>query len=895
MPRAMREHPWGSNPLGEPSSWPTALRTAVSILLRSRYPMILTWGPEFVMLYNDAYIPTLGAKHPASLGGRLSVEFAEIWQAIGPMQTAVLMGAPATWDEDLALAIERGRGPEETFFTFSYSPVPDGERPGGVLAVLSDTTDQVVGARRLEVLRSVGSLLAAEMGSVAEQVAAALGAWPSELPSGRVRLPGPDGWGAVAEFGDPPPADACVSTDQERVAPLTRPVGDRPVRLTFETSAGRGLLEVHLPPMRRYDDDHRHFLDQLVTLVGQQVQMALAREQEAERSAALAALVQARTLFLSTMSHELRTPLTLVLGPLRDALAAARPLGPTEVEAVHRQALRLLGMVEDLLEVSRSESGQVPLNPVPVDLVDYTSRLVAPLAEAARRAGLDFVEDYRGSGGALVDTRRWDNIVLNLVGNAVKYTLHGRVEVRLELSEELLLSVRDTGIGIPSEQHTAVFERFHRVRTEAGRTIEGAGVGLAIVADAVAATRGTLALESEVGVGTTITVRMPWTRADADTDVRPSPQQMAVTEARSAELVSAPSPGQTVPGTGDGEGPLILVVDDHPAMREYVASCLACVGRTLLAKDGQDALQLLQRHRVDLVVSDVMMPHLDGSGLLEAIRTSTQWADLPVILLSARAGSSEVVEGMLGGADDYIPKPFSRDELVARVEAHLELVRLRRETQRRRDRESMLAGVSHDMQTPVARLASSLELLGSLDLPREAGQVTRLMSRSVHELRRLVTEFLDWSALALGQSLAPRLEPVDPAELLRGLPVDQQVAVTVVGAQDLVVLAEADRLRRILQNLVENAARCGASSVRVLLEARAGAGILRVEDDGPGVAREMRDELFEPWKTSHIGVGTGLGLFVSRESARAMGGDLRLVDSASGAAFEIELIRQEVP
>lgn len=205
MAQRMRAHPWDRNLLGPPSQWPAVLRTTVSMVLRSKYPMTLTWGEQFVMLYNDAYIPVLGDKHPDALGSPLAEQFAEIWHAIGPMQNAVLRGAEATWDENLPLVIERGNGPEECFFTFSYSPVPDGDRPGGVLAVLSMTTPEVLGARRLEILNDVGAVSASDPLTAAAEIAAALDRHPSELPGGRVWLSEDVAPVVAATFGEPGP------------------------------------------------------------------------------------------------------------------------------------------------------------------------------------------------------------------------------------------------------------------------------------------------------------------------------------------------------------------------------------------------------------------------------------------------------------------------------------------------------------------------------------------------------------------------------------------------------------------------------------------------------------------------------------------------------------------
>ena len=426
MAGRMGSHPWHDSSLGVPEQWPQALRAAVSILLRSKYPMILTWGTDFVMLYNDAFIPTLGQKHPGALGGRLAEQFSEIWDEIRPLQQGVLEGGEATWDEDLPLVIERGSGPEETFFTFSYSAVPDDGGPGGVLAVLSVTTSEVVGARRLALLNDLGSVAAVDLAAVARGVVDVLAAHPAEVPACRLWLWRADGAEPVAWCGElaaPPPVPGPVS-DLDALRS-----GDR-VWLEVGTDEAAGVLELSLPPLRPLDRAHRQFLRQLAQQVGQQLDIAHARELEVARARALAELDAAKTRFLSTMSHELRTPLTLLLGPVEDVASGRRgPLGRQEAQRLQQQGRRLLGMVEDLLEVARAESGR--LTPVlePVEVGPFTARVVAPLLEAAVRGDLEVHQHWEVDAPCLLDRRLWENVVVNLVGNAVKYTPAGSVAV----------------------------------------------------------------------------------------------------------------------------------------------------------------------------------------------------------------------------------------------------------------------------------------------------------------------------------------------------------------------------------------------------------------------------------------------------------------------------------
>jgi signal transduction histidine kinase len=571
---------------------------------------------------------------------------------------------------------------------------------------------------------------------------------------------------------------------------------------------------------------------------------------------------------------------------------------------VQQQGRRLLGMVEDLLEVARAESGRLVPVPEPVAVGPSTTRVLAPLLEAAQRGGLSVHQRCEVEAPCLLDLRLWENIVVNLVTNAVKYTLAGAVDVELVRDGvDLVLTVRDTGIGIAAAEQPLVFQRFHRVRTDRGRTIEGAGVGLAIVADAVHALHGSVDLVSAPDEGTTVTVRLPGVVRDdlgVGVDADPVAVRLASVEARGRALVGVPDgtseSGIDVSLATEGAGTRLLVVDDNPAMRAHVVECLRDLGSVLVAADGLQALEVLQRHRVDLVVSDVMMPRLDGEGLLARIRGNPAWSDLPVVLLSARAETGAAVSGLDRGADDYVAKPFAREELVARVRAHLELARLRRETQRTRDRDSLLAGLSHDMQTPLAVILGGLGLLERAASAPADLDVLRRVRRGGEDLRGLVCELLDTSALSLGHEIRVRPDRVDlavlVADVLRGGCPEVEVDVE----PGCMVLADPLRLRRILTNLLDNAARAGARRVRVEahrpLEEGACVEVL-VVDDGAGMTGEVVARLFEAWESGDPGgPGRGLGLFVSRASARSMGGDLLLrATGPGGSTFALTVPR----
>ena len=430
------------------------------------------------------------------------------------------------------------------------------------------------------------------------------------------------------------------------------------------------------------------------------VSNARAYEEERRRTEQLAELDRAKTAFFSNASHEFRTPLTLMLGPVQDMLEEARDgqvvVREAELERVHRNGLRLLKLVNTLLDFSRIEAGRVRAAFRSTDLARSTTELASTFRSAMKRAGLRYEVDCPPlPEPAWVDRDMWEKVVLNLLSNAFKYTLEGGVAVRLRaVADAAELSVADTGTGIPAAEVPRVFERFHRIEGQRGRTHEGSGIGLALVQELARLHGGEARAESVEGKGSIFTVRIPFGRARAAEAAVDEAAPVSIATSAAAYVEEAlrwlpEAAGEVVPieevaahpAALRTEGGRVLLADDNADMRDYVRRLLAEAGyRVEAAADGAEALRLATALPPDLVLSDVMMPRLDGFGLLRALREAPATADLPIILLSARAGEEAAVEGLDAGADDYLVKPFSARELIARVEGALRLSRQRRES-----------------------------------------------------------------------------------------------------------------------------------------------------------------------------------------------------------------------
>jgi signal transduction histidine kinase len=746
MRRRIFAFDWSKTPLGPIQEWRQSLRTVVNILLTSRYQMWMAWGPDLRMLYNDAYRPTLGIKHPEALGRPASEVWAEIWPDIGPRIDTVLSTGEATYDEGLLLLLERSGFPEETYHTFSYSPLTDEDsRISGMLCVVTEETDRIIGERRLETLRDLGSALgtANTEEEVLNTVRDVLNSNDKDLTftltylfedSGAARLASASGivgdhplaperieagsdfpWPAHRILRHPAGTLMEISSEQQNAAPLPSGFWSKPVHhvaIVPLKQQGQekpaGFFVAGKNPYRPYDAAYSGFVDLLCGQIAAALNNARAYQAERRRAEALAEIDRAKTTFFSNVSHELRTPLTLMLSPIEELLA--RPINPSEakdrdlLELVHRNGLRLQKLVNSLLDFSRIEAGRMQAVFEPLDLSQYTAELAANFSSAMERAGLTYAIACESMPKPVyVDRDMWEKIVLNLLSNALKFTFRGMVRIALKsFGDHVELTVQDTGTGIPALELPNIFERFHRVQAAQGRTIEGTGIGLALVQELVKFHAGTISVKSELGEGSVFTVSIPLGSSHLPADKVRTAAAAGRMESRADAFVEEALRWLPAGSSGSNgfedlnyisfRGPLrgggrILLADDNADMRDYVRRLLGASFQVSVASNGEEALSLALQDPPDLILSDVMMPELDGFGLLAEIRKRPETSTIPVILLSARAGEESRVEGLDAGADDYLIKPFTARELLARVGAHLSM-RKRREDAERAVKES---------------------------------------------------------------------------------------------------------------------------------------------------------------------------------------------------------------
>jgi len=739
--RLVHEFDWRKTPLGAIEQWPYSLKTVVRVMLTSRFAMWMSWGPELTFLYNDAYAKmTLGKKHPWALGKPSQRVWEEIWGDIGPRIERVLRSGNATWDEGLLLFLERSGYREETYHTFSYSPLTgDDGKVCGHLCVVTEETDRVIGERRLKTLRTLASELSKTTTEqeVVESIPRVLEENQQDLPFSLAYLFSEDGKSArlccrtgvsgvhsvapeiidlTSRYAVWPVIGLLEGRDSIIVEELPArfpsiPTGawdkspDRALLLPIASQsqgAPAGVLIAALNPYRPLDVSYAGFLNLVAGQIAASIANARSYEQERKRAESLAEIDRAKTVFFSNVSHEFRTPLTLMLAPLEDMLAQDNVLPPDQRERVdiaHRNSLRLLKLVNTLLDFSRIEAGRFQASYEPTDPSQLTSELASVFRSAIERAGLRFfINTPSIPESVYVDRELWEKIVFNLLSNAFKFTLEGEIEISIrKVDAAVELAVRDTGTGIPLEDLPHLFERFYRVKGAHGRTFEGTGIGLALVQELAKLHGGTVRVDSEVGRGSTFTVAIPLGKAHLPQDRIGAPRTLASTALRGEAYVeellhwlpdvekeSASVTSFSYSALGEltmGERRArVLLADDNADMRDYVRKLLSPVCDVRTVPDGQAALDAVREDAPDIIVSDVMMPKLDGFALLKELRSNKTTAGIPVILLSARAGEESRVEGLASGADDYLTKPFSARELLARVKSQLNMARVRHES-----------------------------------------------------------------------------------------------------------------------------------------------------------------------------------------------------------------------
>jgi signal transduction histidine kinase len=660
-----------------------------------------------------------------------------------------------------------------------------------------------------------------------------------------------------------------------------------------------------------------------------------------ESNQKLMELDQVKSRFFANISHELRTPLTLLLAPLESLLHRFNHSLDDETRqtllTMHSNGMRLLKLINDLLDLVRLESGRMEVKREPLEVAEF----VKGLASAARQVANDkrlrletFVDPALGT--VLGDHDKLEKIVLNLLFNALKFTpAGGRVELRAERQgEELTLLVADTGMGISEKNLPHVFDRFWQADGSSKRKYQGVGIGLALVKELVEIQGGKVTVESQEGQGTTFTVMLPYQKADPGQLSKPEAMPQADLNAtgggtvtseewlanlyRRAELFPALTPLQAllrpVETMGNGSLPTILVADDEPDMLRFLKSQLSAHYRVLEAVDGQQAIEKASQFLPDIILLDMMMPEKDGLQACREIREHTPTQSIPVVLLTARADEETKLAALSAGASDFLTKPFSTTELHVRIKNLVESHQYQRKVSKQnlvlestieqlKDTEAQLvqteklaslgrmsAGIIHEINNPLNYATTGLFTLRNkgqhLAPDQQEGyhEILKDVEEGISRVRTIVSD--------LRMFTHPDTESRDQVEVsevvtaaLRFLSNEwkDKVRIEQKLAEHQSVWANKNKLIHVLVNLLQNSLDAlkaksfadGQPTIWIEGRLESGKSILVVRDNGGGIESEHLDKIFDPfYTTKDVGEGMGLGLSICYRIVRECEGQI---------------------
>ncbi len=647
-----------------------------------------------------------------------------------------------------------------------------------------------------------------------------------------------------------------------------------------------------------------------------------------------------KTEFFSNVSHELRTPLTMILAPVDRLLQHHSSTMPRDavhmLEMVRLNGYKLLDLINRLLDFSKLEAGQMKLLVQRVDLNGLVDRLTQAATPLAQQRGIALTVDCDPALAPFgADEEKVDTIVSNLVSNAIKFTpAGGSIHVETHLADDRVwVSITDTGIGIDETQRDKVFERFVQVDGSSSREFSGTGLGLSLVKNLVELHGGQIHLKSELNKGSRFWFDLP---------LRPAPQPGANDNAKHERLgkafadldVFAETPdhapeAQASAENGDPFARTILVVDDTTEIRVLLGEMLRDNYRVLFARDGREGIEMAQRVHPDLIISDVMMPHVDGQEFCRVIKEDTATAHIPFVMLTAKADLSMKIGGLNCGADDYLIKPFEENELKARVRSLLRLRGMHHDLDRRnrelrtaynelRDVQNQLvqaekmsslgqliAGLAHEINNSINAVYNGIRPLAST-IQRVEGLIAPPVkddeSGSAHQRPEVAAAFKKVLTLAsvieAGAARTARIisdlktfshpgnegfqafdlhEALDMCINLLSSSLRDHVEVTRDYGTMGRIFGPAGQLNQVFMNILNNAQQAIPEEGHIVITTRQEGDwvTVSIRDDGCGIPADVRDRIFDPFfTTKEPGVGTGLGLSLSYGLITKLGGTI---------------------
>ncbi len=659
-----------------------------------------------------------------------------------------------------------------------------------------------------------------------------------------------------------------------------------------------------------------------------------------------------KTEFFSNVSHELRTPLTMILTPV-DRLLDRGSLAPDAaamLEMVRLNGYRLLDLINRLLDFSKLEAGQMKLQVGPVDVNGLVQKLVTAATPLALQRSVELHVDCDQAIGEFgADSEKVETVIANLISNAMKFTPRGgRIEVETHAApDRVWISVTDTGIGIDDSQRDRIFHRFVQVDGSSSREFSGTGLGLSLAQGLVQLHGGEIHVSSTLGKGSRFWFDLPYREVPAiETLPARSPPASESTARRFAELEEYSDEREAEAMIRSNAPPqqTVLVADDSPDMRTLLYELLRDEYRVLLARDGQEGLDLARREHPDLILSDVMMPRMDGQEFCRQIKTDAECAHIPFVMLTAKAELAMKIEGLNCGADDYLTKPFSDKELKARVRSlirlrglHHDLTRQHREletayhelralqarlvqSEKMSSLGQLIAGLAHEINNSINAVYNGIkplssstrrlehainEAIASSSLPQTDAVKNEVqpLFQKISTLARVIEAGASRTARIIGDlktfshpgnedySVFDLHEALDMCLNLLGGALRDRVEVHRQYGKVGRVFGPAGQLNQVFMNVLNNAQQAidGYGDIFIATSQQGDLVTVAIRDTGGGIPESIKTKICDPFfTTKDPGVGTGLGLSLSYSLLARLGGSIEF-DSVVGRGTEFRI------